>query len=113
MVGMNQRFRPDAAALKTFVSGGELGEVYYLRAGWLNRRAARARRTWRQRKAGAGGGALMDLGIQMLDLSLWILDFPAARRGSPPHSTAAPAARSRTPRSSSSTSTGGASSTSR
>ncbi len=76
MVGMNQRFRPDSAALKSFLASGELGEIQYLRAGWLNRRMARSPRSWRLRKAGAGGGALMDLGIQMLDLSLWLLGFP-------------------------------------
>jgi len=78
-VAMNQRFRPDAAALKAFVSGGELGEVFYLKAGWLNRGVGRARRSWRQRRA-QGGGALMDLGVQMLDLALWLLDYPEAER---------------------------------
>lgn len=91
MVGMNQRFRPDAAALRAFVAGGELGAVRYLRAGWLNRRIGPRRRTWRHRRAGAGGGALMDLGIQLLDLCLWILDYPEPRRivahvHRPPHS---------------------------
>lgn len=80
MVGMNQRFRPDATALKAFVLGGELGTVRYLRAGWLNRRVGPSRRTWRHRLAGAGGGALMDLGIQLLDLCLWMLDYPQPRR---------------------------------
>lgn len=80
MVGMNQRFRPDAIALKSFVTGGELGDVFYLRAGWLIRRVLPSRRTWRQRKRGAGGGALMDLGLQMLDLSLWLLDYPEPER---------------------------------
>jgi predicted dehydrogenase len=80
MVGMNQRFRPDAAALKSFVSTGELGEIKHLRAGWLNRRVARSPRSWRHRKQGAGGGALMDLGIQMLDLALWLLDYPEPKR---------------------------------
>lgn len=78
MVGMNQRFRPDATAMKQFVSGGELGEIFYLRAGWLNRRGGRSGRSWRYRKKVAGGGALMDLGIQLLDLALWLLDYPAA-----------------------------------
>jgi predicted dehydrogenase len=80
MVGMNQRFRPDAAALRSFVLGGELGDVFYLRAGWLNRRTVRGRAGWRQRKAGAGGGVLMDLGVQMLDLSLWLLGYPEPER---------------------------------
>jgi predicted dehydrogenase len=78
LVAMNQRFRPDAVALKSFVAGGELGEVFYLKAGWLNR-AVVARRSWRQRRA-QGGGALMDLGVQMLDLALWLLDYPEAER---------------------------------
>jgi predicted dehydrogenase len=79
MVAMNQRFRPDAAALRQFVTGGELGEVFYLKAGWLNRYRPRGR-TWRDRRATAGGGAFMDLGVQVLDLALWILDYPEAER---------------------------------
>lgn len=79
MVAMNQRFRPDSIALRQFVAGGELGNVYYLRTGWLNRYRPRGR-TWRDRKATAGGGAFMDLGLQMLDLALWTLGYPAPER---------------------------------
>jgi predicted dehydrogenase len=75
-VAMNQRHRPDAAALKAFLEGSELGDVSYVRTGWLNRRVGRTRRVWRYRRETAGGGALMDLGIQMLDLALWLLDYP-------------------------------------
>jgi predicted dehydrogenase len=80
MVGMNQRFRPDAQALRSFVAGGDLGEIFYLRAGWLNRRGGRGPRSWRQQKSAAGGGAFMDLGIQMLDLALWLMDYPEPDR---------------------------------
>lgn len=79
LVGMNQRFRADAAALKSFVSGGELGHVFFLKAGWFNRRLGKSRKGWRQKRA-TGGGALMDLGIQMLDLALWIADYPTPER---------------------------------
>jgi predicted dehydrogenase len=79
VVAMNQRYRPDAVALRQFVAGGELGEVYYLRTGWLNRFRPRGR-TWRERKATAGGGAFMDLGLQVLDLALWTLGYPVAER---------------------------------
>jgi predicted dehydrogenase len=79
MVAMNQRFRPDSVALRQFVSGGELGNVYYLRTGWLNRYRPRGR-TWRDRKATAGGGAFMDLGLQMMDLAMWTLGFPKPER---------------------------------
>ncbi len=80
LVAMNQRFRPDAAALRSFVSSGELGDVFYLKAGWLNRRSPRRGRSWRERKASACGGAFMDLGVQMLDLALWMMDYPRPER---------------------------------
>ncbi|MDQ3604597.1 MAG: Gfo/Idh/MocA family oxidoreductase [Gemmatimonadota bacterium] len=80
MVAMNQRYRPDASALQTFVARGELGDVFYLRTGWFNRRIGRGRPSWRHQKALAGGGALIDLGIQMLDLALWLLGYPEAER---------------------------------
>ena len=37
MVAMNVRFRYDAANLKSFIEGGELGEVFYAKAGWMQR----------------------------------------------------------------------------
>jgi predicted dehydrogenase len=81
MVAMNQRFRTDAAALRSFVSSGELGDVYYLKTGWLNRPVTRGKaRSWRERKETAGGGAFMDLGLQMLDMALWILGYPKPER---------------------------------
>lgn len=76
MVAMNNRYRPDAAALKPFVEGGELGDVFLVRGAWLNRKVRVVRPTWRHRKATAGGGALMDLGVQTLDLALWLAGFP-------------------------------------
>jgi predicted dehydrogenase len=79
VVAMNQRYRPDAVALRQFVAGGELGNVYYLKTGWLNRYRPRGR-TWRERKATAGGGAFMDLGLQMLDLAMWVLGYPTPER---------------------------------
>lgn len=76
MVAMNHRYRPDIAALKPFADGGELGTIFLTRGAWLNRKLRLTRPTWRHRKATAGGGALMDLGVQLLDLCLWMLRFP-------------------------------------
>ena len=78
MVAMNQRYRPDARALRSFVQSGELGEVFYLKTGWLNR-AKPIGRSWRERRT-QGGGALMELGIQILDLALWTLGYPQPLR---------------------------------
>jgi|SRR5687767_5563758 len=79
MVAMNNRYRPDIQALRPFVKGGELGNIFLVRGAWLNKKVRVVRPTWRHRKETAGGGAMMDLGVQTLDLAMWFLDFPQAR----------------------------------
>ena len=76
MVAMNHRYRPDTMALKPFADGGELGRIFLARGAWLNRKFRIVRPTWRHRMATAGGGVVMDLGVQALDLALWLLGFP-------------------------------------
>ena len=78
-VGMNHRFRPDAGALASFVAGGELGDIYAVRASSLTRTTPSVRSTWRQEPE-QGGGALMDLGVQILDLAFWLVGYPAITR---------------------------------
>jgi predicted dehydrogenase len=80
MVALNNRYRPDARALRPFIRGGELGDVFHVRVGSLNRKVRTARPTWRHSPETAGGGALMDLGVQTLDLALWMLGYPAVER---------------------------------
>ncbi len=80
MAGMSHRFRPDAAALASFVAGGELGQVYQVRGSWLNRKLHLTRPTWRQSYELSGGGALMDLGVPAIDLCLHVIGYPAVTR---------------------------------
>ena len=80
VVGLPHRFRPEVAALRSFVAGGELGELYAVRSSWLTRHVPLTRPTWRQDREAAGGGALVDLGVPALDLCLWIVDFPEIKR---------------------------------
>jgi predicted dehydrogenase len=80
LVAMNHRYRPDVAALHPFAQGGELGHIFFLKAGSLNRKVRTVRPTWRHRRQTAGGGALMDLGVQVLDLCLWLLEYPKVER---------------------------------
>ena len=79
-VGLNHRFRPDVGALASFVAGGELGDLYAVRANSLARKMPTAGSTWRQRPEEAGGGALMDLGIPILDLAFWLTGYPRITR---------------------------------
>jgi predicted dehydrogenase len=76
MVALNYRFRPDSIIMKNFISEGELGEVFLIRAGLMKRMSESSLPAWKYDPRLAGGGVLMDLGIQMLDLCLWLIDFP-------------------------------------
>ncbi len=82
MVGMTHRYRPDVQAVRSFVQSGELGEIDSVRASWHQARPARASLGWRQRRNEAGGGAMLDLGLTMLDLCFWLSGNPRAARAS-------------------------------
>lgn len=80
LVGMNNRYRDDSILLKEAVDQGSLGEVYYARARWHKRRDAMRLDTWYYQTDRAGGGVVMDLGAPMLDLALWLCDYPDPER---------------------------------
>ncbi|MCL7962317.1 MAG: Gfo/Idh/MocA family oxidoreductase [marine benthic group bacterium] len=80
LVANNHRFRYDVRAIRHFVSSGELGGIQFVRSTWLNRRSARPRRGWRREMVHEGGGALMDLGAQAIDMALWTVDYPDVQR---------------------------------
>jgi predicted dehydrogenase len=74
MVGMNNRFRPDTMLLKTFIEKKELGKVFYIKSGWLKQQTSIA--AWQQQQEKSGGGVILDLGIVMLDMAMWLLNYP-------------------------------------
>ena len=78
MVGMNNRFRPDTMILKSFIEKGEVGKIFFVKAGWLKKLSADNK--WLTQKDKSGGGVFLDLGIVMLDLILWMLGFPPVQR---------------------------------
>ncbi len=72
MVAMNVRFWRDVVNLRQFIENGELGEIFYAKCGWLRRQEKWTERAWLFDKKYSGGGVLMDLGIQILDMTLWL-----------------------------------------
>ena len=74
MVGMNLRFRPDAMLLRSLMNSGEIGEPFYVKCGWIRRQSSAQK--WFTTKTQSGGGVIFDLGILLLDLALWLLDYP-------------------------------------
>lgn len=80
MVGANHRYRPDVQMIRSFVQSGELGDLESIRAWWFLAREGRTSLGWRQKREQAGGGAMLDLGLGLLDLSLWMAGFPKVTR---------------------------------
>jgi predicted dehydrogenase len=77
MVGMNNRFRTDAMLERSFVKGKELGEIFYVKTGWLKTQSSDQK--WFTDMEKAGGGVFIDNGIVMLDLGMWMLGFPETK----------------------------------
>ncbi|HEY5821862.1 MAG TPA: Gfo/Idh/MocA family oxidoreductase [Propionibacteriaceae bacterium] len=75
-VSFNHRRRGDVQALKKIVDAGLLGDIYYAKAGWLRREGIPGLGSWFTRLATAGGGPLMDIGVHMLDMALYLLGEP-------------------------------------
>ena len=74
VVGNNHRFRSDVQQLYRFLQGGELGRLIGVRAGQYQ--FAGSRTGWRYRRPEAGGGAFFEHGYPLVDLALWVADFP-------------------------------------
>jgi predicted dehydrogenase len=80
LVGMNHRYRPDVQIVRSFVQSGELGVVDSVRGSWHVFRASRAQLGWRQRRELSGGGVMLDLGLSVIDLALWLAGNPKPAR---------------------------------
>lgn len=76
MIAFNNRYRPDSIVLKQQIEAGELGRIYYAKTGWLRGAAEFGLRGWFTQKERSGGGPLIDLGVHVLDLTLWFLGNP-------------------------------------
>jgi len=74
MLGMNQRFDPHVQRARRLHAEGRLGDVYHARAFWRRRSGIPRIGSWFTDAASAGGGALLDIGVHMLDAALFILD---------------------------------------
>lgn len=75
MVGMNLRYRPDTMLLRSLINANEIGEPFYIKCGWIRKQSSSQK--WFTKREESGGGVIIDLGIHLLDLALWLLDYPA------------------------------------
>jgi predicted dehydrogenase len=77
MTVFNRRYRNDSHIVKQHVDAGSLGKIYFVRTGWLRDQGIPGGSAgWFTAKTQSGGGCLIDLGVHMLDLALWFVDYP-------------------------------------
>jgi predicted dehydrogenase len=75
MTAQHFRFSGSAKALKAEVDKGILGDIYHARS-WMLRRAAAPVRPGFILKKHSGGGPCIDIGVHILDLTLWMMGNP-------------------------------------
>jgi len=76
MVMRNNRFTPASQFLNKYIARGYMGDIYTGRTGWIRRRGIPGRGGWFTTKALSGGGPLIDLGVHMIDLAIWMMGNP-------------------------------------
>lgn len=76
MVAQNNRFHGETLLLKRLIQQKKLGEIYHVKTAWIRRNGIPGWGSWFTQKHLSGGGSLIDIGVHMLDLALWLIDFP-------------------------------------
>ena len=76
MVMRNNRYMPISSFTKQYIEDGNMGEIYAARCGWQRRRGIPGKGGWFTTKAQSGGGPLIDLGVHMIDLTMWLMGNP-------------------------------------
>ena len=69
----NNRHLAVTKFLKKWIEEGKAGEIYMGRCGWIRRRGIPGKGGWFTTKELSGGGALIDLGVHMIDLAIYFM----------------------------------------
>jgi predicted dehydrogenase len=73
-VDLSYRFLAGARVIKNLVHNGAIGDIFAVNAVFHN--AYGPDKAWFYDRALSGGGCVIDLGIHLVDLVLWVLGFP-------------------------------------
>lgn len=75
--GLQRRALPSAAAAQAAIAQGRLGDIYHARAVFTRAWGApKGAGNWFRDPARAGGGALLDIGVHVLDLAWFLMGRP-------------------------------------
>lgn len=70
--GFNKRFLPGVSALKKLVDDGAFGKFHRMRIAMAHGGRPGMEKEWKLKRSRAGGGALIDPGIHLIDLTRYI-----------------------------------------
>jgi len=76
LYAMQRRFGGAEQAARQAIAKGFAGEVYHVRASWTRTRGIPMGTGWYADKSKSGGGAMIDLGLHLLDLGWSLLGQP-------------------------------------
>lgn len=76
MVGFHNRFTGAATLFKNRQEAGEFGDIGHVEASYVRRRGIPSPGSWFTDKSLSGGGALIDIGVHVIDYVMHLLDFP-------------------------------------
>ena len=79
-IGMVHRWTAVGQAARDVVEAGDLGEIYHAKAHLYRRRGVPGLGGWFTTRQLSGGGPLVDIGVHVLDLVCWLMNFPKIER---------------------------------
>ena len=81
-MGFMNRYAPSSTAAKSLVDAGRLGKIYHIKANYYRRRGIPGMGGWFTTKSLSGGGPLIDLGVHVIDLAMYLAGYPKPLRAS-------------------------------
>ena len=76
MIGFHSRFSPAAKATRAYADAGRFGDIGHVEATYVRRRGIPSPGSWFTTEELSGGGSLIDVGVHVVDLSMFVLGFP-------------------------------------
>ena len=76
MVGFTMVFKPTVQSTDDRIADGDFGDIYDIDLRYVRRRGIPQLGSWFTDRARSGGGALIDCGVHLLAVALYLLDWP-------------------------------------